>query len=299
MNIKKINVLSLFDGVSVAQLSLQQLNIPINNYYASEIDNNPIKVTQTHFPGTIQLGDVREVDGTKLEPIDLMVFGSPCQDLSSMKKDRTGLAGEKSGLFFEALRILKEVKPKYFLMENVGSMSKYDCKVITDLLGVRPIKLNSSLFGPALRNRYYWTNIPGIKIDSKPEILLESIIESGFVDREKANAVLTKNVPYTKNGLVRYLTKGLGQIVFLDESFCKLSKKEKLKHIKSLDDTAVKKLFRPFTTTEIEALQTLPIGYVSSILKKTPSHHAVGNSFTLEVIKHILSHADFNTNSNG
>ena len=164
MNTNKINVLSLFDGISVAQLALTQLNIPINNYFSSEIDNNAKKVTQHHFPGTIQLGDVREIDGTTLPQIDLMIFGSPCQDLSSMRKDRAGLAGEKSGLFFEALRILKEVKPKYFLMENVGSMPKYDKKEISDLLGVKPIQINSNLLTGQNRNRIYWTNIPNVTI---------------------------------------------------------------------------------------------------------------------------------------
>lgn len=296
MNIKnEINVLSLFDGISVAQLALSQLNIPINNYYASEIEKNPIKVAQHHFPGTIQLGDVREVDGTILPPIDLMIFGSPCQDLSSMRKDRNGLAGEQSGLFFEALRILKEVKPRYFVMENVGSMSKFDCKVISDLLGVEPIKINSSLLGPALRNRYYWTNITGIEVPTDSNNILKNYIESGYVDRRKSNAILTKNVPYTRNGLIRYLTKSIGQVVFLDKSFALEPKASKLDILESLSDTEVKALFRPFTTIELERMQTLPDGYVSDILKKTPSHHAIGNSFSLEVIKHLLSYADFNT----
>ena len=291
----KINVLSLFDGISVAQLALSQLNIPINNYYASEVDKNPFKVTQHHFPGTIQLGDVREVDGTILPPIDLMIFGSPCQDLSSMRKDRNGLAGEKSGLFFDALRILKEVNPRYFVMENVGSMSKFDCKVISDLLGVDPLKINSSLIGPALRNRHYWTNIKVIDAPTDANNILKNYIESGYVDRRKSNAVLTKNVPYTRNGLIRYLTKSIGQVVFLDKSFALEPKETKLDILESLSDAEVKALFRPFTTTELERMQMLPDGYVGAILKKTPSHHAIGNSFTLDVIKFILTHADFNS----
>lgn len=295
MNRKKNNVLSLFDGISITQLALTQLNIPINNYYASEIDKNPIKVTQHHFPGTIQLGDVRNIDTSELPTIDLMTFGSPCQDLCSLRKNRTGLAGEKSSLFYEALRILQEVKPKYFLMENVGSMSKQDRKIISDLLGVEPIQINSSLVGPALRNRLYWTNIPNVTIPTDNKIILQKSVENGWVDKRKSNAILTKNIPYTRNGLIRYLTRSIGQIVFLDKSFCYESKERKLELIEDMTDAEVKQLFRPFTVSELERMQTLPVGYVNEILKKTPSHHAIGNSFTLEVIKHILSHADFNT----
>lgn len=293
--IRKINVLSLFDGISIAQLALKELNIPIENYYASEIDKNAIKVTQYRFPGTIQLGDVREVDGTDLPFIDLLIFGSPCQDLSSMRKDRNGLAGKQSGLFFEALRILKEVNPRYFIMENVGSMSKFDKKVISDLLGVQPIQINSSLVGPALRNRYYWTNIPDVIAPTNAKHILKNCIENGYVDRRKANAVLTKNVPYTRNGLIRYLTKSIGQVVFLNKSFALEPKESKLDLLESKSDAEVKALFRPFTVTELERLQTLPDGYVGDILKKTPSHHAIGNSFTLDMIKHILSYAYFNS----
>ena len=295
MNTEKgINVLSLFDGISITQLALTQLNTPINNYYASEIDKNPIKVTQHHFPGTIQLGDVRNINTSELPPIDLMAFGSPCQDLCSLRKNRTGLAGEKSSLFYEALRILQEVKPKYFLMENVASMSKQDRKIISDLLGVEPIQINSSLVGPALRNRLYWTNIPNVTIPIDNKIILQKSVENGWVDKRKANAILTKNVPYTRNGLIRYLTRSIGQIVFLDKSFCYEPKETKLELIESMTDIEVKQLFRPFTILELEHMQTLPDGYVGEILKKTPSHHAIGNSFTLEVIKHILSYADFN-----
>ena len=296
MNTEKgINILSLFDGISVAQLALKQLNIPINNYFSSEIDSRAIKVTQHHFPGTIQLGDVRNIDTSELPPIDLMVFGSPCQDLCSLRKNRTGLAGEKSSLFYVALRILQEVKPKYFLMENVGSMSKQDRKIISDLLGVEPIQINSSLVGPALRNRLYWTNIPNVTIPANSKIILQKSVENGWVDKRKGNAILTKNVPYTRNGLVRYLTRSIGQIVFLDKDFCYEPKERKLELIESMTDDEVKQLFRPFTTLELERMQTLPDNYVGETLKKTPSHHAIGNSFTVEVIKYILSHADFNT----
>jgi len=286
-------VLSLFDGISILQLALQQSDISVNNYYASEIDKNCIKVTRHHFPNTIQLGDVRDLDGHSLPDIDLMAFGSPCQNLSSLRKNRQGLDSEDSGLFFEALRLLQEVRPRYFLMENVGSMSKHDRRVITGLLGVEPIRINSSLVGPALRDRCYWTNIKGITVPVDRNVQLKDVIDSGYVDRTKSNAIITKNVPHTKSGLVRYLSKGIGQVVFHDRDFAELPKRDKLDRIQSMGEDEAKLLFRLFTIRELERLQGYPTGYVGGILKKTPSHHAIGNGFTLETIKHILSFADF------
>lgn len=293
MNIKTgINALSLFDGISIAQLALTELNIPINNYYASEIDKRAIKVAQHHFPDTIQLGDIRNVDGSTLPKIDLLTCGSPCQDLSSIRKDRKGLGGEKSGLLFEALRLLEEVNPRYFLFENVGSMSKGDKARFDELIGVKGVAINSNLVSAQKRHRIYWSNIP-ISIPADRNILLKDIIEDGFVDRDKSCCVLTKNVPHTKNGLIRYLTKSIGQVVFHSKEFADLSKSEKLKTIEDMDAQQVKSLFRLFTVKELERLQTLPVGYVDGILKKTPAAHAIGNGFTLEVIKHLVPYASF------
>lgn len=296
MNRKKINVLSLFDGISVGQLVLKELNIPVNNYYASEICKNAMKVTQHHFPGTIQLGDVKLIDDEvleSLEPIQLLIFGSPCQSLSIMNKNRKGLDSPDSGLFYEALRILQKVQPQFWIMENVFSMNKREKNIISKLLGVKPIAINSNLVGGANRSRLYWTNIPDVEVPTDREIILQSILEDGFVDRIKANAILTKNIPHTVNGLERYLTKSIGGIVFNHKEFAYLPKESKLDILMDHDNDSIKKMFRPFTTTELERLQTLPVGYVGDILKKTPSHHAIGNSFTNEVIKHIISYANF------
>ena len=292
MNIKKgINVLSLFDGISIAQLALEQLNIPITNYYSSEIDKNAIKVTQHHFPNTIQIGDIKQVNGKSLPKIDLVVAGSPCQDLSSLRKDRKGLDGDKSSLFFHALRLLAEVNPTYFLFENVGSMSWTDRIRMNELLGVEGVSVNSNLVSAQNRHRIYWTNIPIIIPEDRGE-LLEDIIVGGYVDRERSNCVLTKNVSHTRKGLIRYLTKSIGQVVLLDKSFALKTKKEKLEHIESLNDNQIKALFRLFDVQELESLQTLPVGYTSQ-LKKTSAAHAIGNGFTKEVIKHILSVVNF------
>lgn len=292
MEKKGINILNLFSGINITELALQQLGITVNKSYQSEICASAIKVCQHHFPDAIQLGDIRNIDGQSMGHIDLLTAGFPCVDLTSLRIERQGLEGEKSGLFFEALRVLKEVNPTYFLFENVGSMSKEDRDTITKLLGVEGIPINSNLVSGQNRNRIYWTNIPRISIPKNKGILLKGIIDDGYVDRDKSNCVLTKNVPHTKKGLIRYLTKSIGQVVF-DKDFAALPKKEKLKLVESMDDQAAKSIFRLFAVEELEKLQTLPVGYVSSILKKTPCTRAIGNGFTLEVIKSILANAKF------
>ena len=122
-----MRVLSLFDGISCGQLALRRAGVKIDVYYASEIDKYAIQVTQKNFPNTIQLGDVTKIDFTQfIGKIDLLIGGSPCQDLSIAKKDRKGLEGSRSGLFFKYVEALQTIKPKYFLLENVASMKKED-----------------------------------------------------------------------------------------------------------------------------------------------------------------------------
>lgn len=296
MNIKNekgINVLSLFDGISVAQLALKELNIPVNKYYASEIDNNPVKVTQHHFPNTIQLGDVREINTDELPPIDLLICGSPCQNLSSLNSlKREGLKGEKSSLFYSALEILKKIKPKYFLFENV-KMPLDDFNIISGLLGVEPININSNLVSGQNRNRLYWTNIPNVVPPEDKKVLLIDIVADGYLDKLKSNCVLTKQISYTLHGLKRYIQRSIGQVKYKDKDFAQLKKIEKLIALESMTNDEAKKLFRPFAINELEALQTLPKGYVNDVIKPTPAVKAIGNAFTMEVIKHILSFADF------
>ena len=295
MNIKKeINVCSLFDGIATTYLALDQLGIKTNNYFSSEIDKNAIKVSAHHFGDRIaQLGDIRNINGNNLPEIHLLVAGFPCVDLSSLKKDRQGLEGEKSGLFFKALRLLEEVKPKYFLFENVGSMSKRDKIRIDDLLGVKGIAINSNLVSAQNRHRIYWTNIPNITMPEDRNILLKDIIENGFVDRDKSHCVLSKGVPLTYQGVNRYLIKSLGCIIYNNQEFAEYTKAGKFFFLDAMSDNDIKETFRLPTVTELERMQTLPDGYVGDVLKKTPAHHAIGKGFTLEIIRHILSFAKF------
>lgn len=192
LNMEAINVLSLFDGISCGQVALERAGIKVNKYYASEIDPNCIKITQKNYPETIQLGDVRSLNLADFvcvhcddDLIDLLIGGSPCQDLS-IAGSRKGLDGSRSCLFWEFVRALKIIKPKYFLFENVASMKKEDRDIITNALGVEPVLINSALVSAQTRKRLYWTNIGHIGQPEDKEIYLKDILESGVAPQNKS-----------------------------------------------------------------------------------------------------------------
>ncbi len=219
--------------MSCGQIALQKAGIEVEKYYASEIKDIAIKVTKHNFPNTIHIGDVRKVSysngylktefGNFQTDIDIVIFGSPCQSFSiAMKTDkRTGLKDkEKSGLFLECYRILKEVNPTYFLMENVSSMNDSDRDYISGLLGVQPIRINSKCVSPVLRDRLYWTNIPNVSIPSDIDIKLQDILTDGYTNREKGRALLVSDSrpPTTPVKMFhRYYYKGFGNLVFKDK----------------------------------------------------------------------------------
>lgn len=195
---KSLKVLSLCDGMSCGHIALERAGFHIEKYFASEIKDIAIKVTKENYPNTVHIGDVRNINyengvlhteiGDFETEIDIVMFGSPCQTFSvAMKRElRTGFENkEKSGLFFECYRVLKEINPKYFLMENVARMKAEDKNTITQMLGIEPVRINSSLVSAQLRDRLYWTNIPNVSIPQDKKILLEDIIESGYTDRKK------------------------------------------------------------------------------------------------------------------
>ena len=214
-----MKVLSLFDGMSVAQQALKNLGIKVDTYYASEVDPYAIAVTQSNFPDTIQLGDVEEVgksmcnncfDGDNHlccveecmygKNIDILIGGSPCQDLSIAKKNREGLKGERSGLFWEYVRIRDKVKPKYFILENVASMPKEARDTISEALGVEPVMINASLVSAQNRKRLFWVgkwngeSYEQVEIPQPEDrgILLKNILEENvdekyYVDTKKLN----------------------------------------------------------------------------------------------------------------
>ena len=169
-----INVLSLFDGISCGQVALNNAGIKVNNYFASEIDKHAIKVTQSNYPNTKQIGDVTKVNANDLPNIDLLMGGSPCQGFSFSGK-QLNFEDPRSKLFFEFVRLIKEVKPKYWLLENVVMKQEYQ-DVISQHLGVEPVKLNSALTSAQNRVRLYWANFD-ITEPTDQGIKLEDILE--------------------------------------------------------------------------------------------------------------------------
>ena len=156
---KPLRVLSLFDGISCGQVALERAGIPVEIYYASEIDKYAIQITQKNYPNTIQLGDVTKIDFTQfIGKVDLIMGGSPCQDLSIAGK-RAGLQGERSGLFYKFVEAIEVIKPKYFLLENNYGMPREAYEEMSRLIGCYPIMINSALVSAQTRKRFYWTNI--------------------------------------------------------------------------------------------------------------------------------------------
>lgn len=185
---KGIKVLSLFDGISCARVALDRLGIKIDKYYASEIDKYAIQIALKNYPDTIEVGDITQLKDSDFKDIDLLIGGSPCQDLSIAGK-RKGLNGERSGLFWEYARLLNEIKPKYFVLENVNSMPKEAKQIITGTLGVQPIMIDASLVSAQSRKRLFWTNIPNVIQPEDKGILLKDILEEGIVDRDKSYCI--------------------------------------------------------------------------------------------------------------
>jgi len=216
-----MKVLSLFDGMGCTRIALDRAGVPVTKYYASEIDKYAIKVAQANYPDIEQLGDVTNILKRyhfeyANEPIDLLVGGSPCQGFSFAGR-QLNFDDPRSKLFWEYVNILRVLKPKYFLLENVKMKQQYQ-DIISDALGVKPVEINSSLVSPQCRKRLYWTNIPDVTKPDDKGLVLKDIIEDGFVDRDKAHCL---DANYWKGGnLKSYFQKHRRQLVFSDDGLC-------------------------------------------------------------------------------
>lgn len=284
-----MNVLSLFNGMNTGRQALENVGIKVKKYYSSEIKPYAIELTQYHFPDTIQVGDVtkwREWD-IDWKTIDLVLSGSPCQDLSAAGK-RAGINGKKSSLFFTFVEILEHIKflnPNVlFLQENVGSASKLDVGVMSRALGVYPVRINSSLVTAQLRDRYYWTNIKTKKsmfdiVTDIPQpkdkgIILQNILTSGFNKRKKANCLtegLIEKVGRHKvkdfNNWQKMLLKRPSSMVILIEENNSVRLPNKI---------------------EMCRLQGFPDNYCD-ILDDRKAGSLLGDGWTLPIIEHIFS----------
>ncbi len=272
-----MNVLSLFDGMSCGQIALNKVGIEYENYFASEIDKYAIQVTQKNYPNTKQLGSVTEVKGIDLPKIDLLIGGSPCQSFSNAGNGK-GFEG-KSGLFWDYARILKEVKPKYFLLENVVMKKEWE-GIITKELGVKPIKINSRLLSAQNRPRLYWTNIPNVIEPPNKGITMGDILEDD-VDLKYA---------LSEAKIRRVLETQRGKKFFYNKSYEKCGTLISGYHKQPTDGIYVDLGFkRRLTPTECERLQTVPINYTDCV-SDTQRYKMIGNGWTVDVIAHIFSH---------
>ena len=209
-----MNVLSLFDGLSCGQIALNRIGLKYDKYFASEIEKHPITVTMANYPDTIQLGDVTKITAGMLPKIDLLIGGSPCQSFSNAGS-RTGFDG-KSGLFWEYVRLLKEVKPTYFLLENVKMKQEWE-DIITEALGVKPIEIDSSLFSAQQRKRLYWTNINVdiSKLPIKCDEVIADVLDLPIVN-QRSNKILMSKADFQVKVRKNYIDKS-ELITFLRE----------------------------------------------------------------------------------
>lgn len=263
-----LNVLSLFDGISAGQLALKRAQLPVANYYASEIDEACIHITQKNFPSTIQIGDATKIVPQSLPKIDLLLGGSPCTAFSLAGK-KLGFNTDIGRLFYEYVRLLNTVQPSWFLFENVNMKPEHR-EVITQALNVEPVIVNSSKFSAQLRKRLYWTNIKfDIPKDDSP-IQLNDILEFGVSERKKAYCLTAKYADITINpcDVNRYYTNSIHQLI---------------------PDANGKLGHRKLTPVECERLQTFPDGYTSGVADKQRLR-MLGNSWTVDTITHIFNH---------
>ena len=318
-----MNILSLTDGISAAHVALLRAGIPVDLYYASEIDKHCLTITHKNFPDTIQLGDIRNIDINLLPDIDIIIGGTPCQGFSLAGK-RLNFDDPRSSLFFYFADLLKQIPHKYFLFENVpmhisilNEISRIfgeihpECVMQQELFErgkLDPIIINSYLLSAQFRKRLYWTNIPGVRNPDNKDIYLNDILESGEGITCRENVIF--NSTYKSNCIDANYYKGIdnhgqrtcvlgttkkGHYHFSNRVFSSRFKSPTLlssvggnNEIKiGIDDLYWRKL----SPIECERLQTLPDNYTEGI-PKSYRYKTLGNSFTVDVISHILSFID-------
>lgn len=292
-----MNVLSLFDGMSCGRIALERAGIKVDKYFASEVDKNAIKVSKYNNKDIIHIGDVKKVsynngvlyteNGNFKVEINLLIGGSPCQDFSPLRamgmhgEDNKGLNGDKSGLFYEYLRIKKEISPKNWLLENVKM--KNASKTLLDLyLEVEGKLVNSSLVSFQKRARYYWTNI-NFEIPTDQCISFQDHIQVIDVGRYK--------VPKTKSRIKMW---GGGEGNNSMGACANITKAEKVYCLTTKQDRCpnsglvqYEDFCRFLTQQELEMAQTVPVGY-TSCLSYNQAQAVLGNGWTVDVIAHIF-----------
>lgn len=297
------NVLSLFDGMSCGQIAFEKLGIKFdgekNKYFASEIKKIGIKVTQYNYPKTIQIGDVTKIsykngvlyteNGNYKVKIDVLIGGSPCQDFSLLKANGKGLKGDKSILFYEYLRLLKEINPKYFLLENV-KMKDSSYVELNNYLGVKGIYINSNLVSYQNRPRYYWTNIPNLSIPKDKNINFQDYINSFNEDLSKYKVNKTPSrLRMWSNGEGK---NGFGSCANITKSnmiYCITRKQDRSPNSGLIE---YEDFCRFLTRRELEQGQTIPLGYTDCV-SYNQAQDLLGDGWTVDVISHILKNINY------
>ena len=319
MNKEGINVLSLFDGHSTGMLALIDANIKVNKYYASEIEENAIKISKKNFPEIIHLGNINKIDLTKLPKIDLILLGSPCQGFSRQGKG-LNFKDPRSKLFFVANDIIHWIKinnnPNVkFLMENVEMKKEWE-NVISDKLGVKCISINSKLLSAQNRPRLYWSSekikLPQIKeqiclldiidknIDTSNYIEYKGLLLDSTISKQQMELIDVVNGEVRIKQAVKkgYIIAKNGDGINLSFPTSKTRRGRVIKQKSNTLDTGCvgwvyyNNIIRPFTIEELERLQTLPIGYTEGI-DETDRKKLIGNGWTKNVISFILKQYKF------
>lgn len=297
-----MTVLSLFDGISCGLIALERAGIKVDNYYASEIKKCAIRCSHENYPDIIHIGDVRNIryDNGFLYTehgvfsvgnIDLLIGGSPCQDFSiaatrwhKEKQGKYGLNGDKSSLFYEFIRLMEEIKPRYFLLENV-KMKKESELEITNYLGCSPININSNLVSFQNRNRLYWTNIPNITMPSDKNISFQDYIDTDIIrcEESKVNKTPSRERMWN-NGLGARTHRNCTNITNATKIGCLTRKQDRCPNSGLIK---YKDFCRYLTRRELELAQTLPPGYCDC-LSYNQVQDVTGDGWTVDVIAHIF-----------
>lgn len=302
-----MKVLSLFDGISCAMVALERSAWIVETYHACEIDKYAIQISKKNYPYILHLGSVTNIN--PLPQYDLLIGGSPCQDLSIAKKNRKGLAGDRSGLFYEYVRILKTTQPRFFILENVASMSQEAKDQISNELGVRPIMINAALVSAQQRKRLFWVgerNNSGtysqvyIEQPKDKGVLLKDILLDGIAEREKS---LVITATYSSACPRDYFTRSSRQLIKVGH-FNKGGQGDRVYSIEGKSVTlsalgggrgaktglyeTTQGTYRKLHPVECERLQGLPDGYTEGI-SHTQRYKCLGNAFNVDVVAHILS----------
>lgn len=299
---KTIKVLSLFDGISVGRLALQDAGIKVSEYAAFEIEPHAIEISKKNWKDIEHYGDVIEADFKRFKGYDLLIGGSPCQALSNanvyLKDGEYGVNGDgKSRLFWEYVRALKTVEPKWFLFENVSSMRKTDREIITKELGIAPVEVNSILFSPQIRRRLIWTNIPFVLPEERlvnnklTDILQDKVLDRYYLKEGTVGYILSNATGGWRSGDLSINPEFARPVV---ASVWKIHRADTDTYVSTDYKPEGRTNIRKLTPIECERLQTLPDNYTfvdngKSIYQSDRyRYECIGNAWQMTSISYIF-----------